>query len=1399
MKYKYNLGQAHAIDDFDEDSVWFYITMVSPLEELDSVIELEDIMPYVFWWENRGSENNGPDVDCYGLASSSKLNYEKGGWCHSLAHEGLLDEVWVEPLSNPPERHKPVVGEEHRWHAVSHTLGVDFSLKDNGGTLLTTDNSGNVYKGAFDPICAGTDEKWKIHNLTNAFGANQHEDPTADKYYFADKAHGDGQFQTKVTPIGLNDSIMESIKDRPMTWNLWNVVRHYVYIKYFKNRHKALGTDAAAWADVEKYTKKLVKGIYRTFKDNKGSRNTFYDVDKTATNYGEECQVHWTNSFIEVSTILERNAREHSASFVLFTGNIDKLDSDSSEVNNEAEDIKTRYRNDYGMSVNVTPEMAQASLSYKAILNSHNSFRVTTNEGVDADDADDGMRPRKELGGSESPYDERVAEDGSKGVTVFQGFKYGDLPTTYIIGDGVAYAQRQQDVAIAFKDIVDLDQLYPESEYYLNDTMRKWVRKIRGTVLNKQILPVYTSMEGMTQTVHELTVDDMKSITFQVVPSFYWKYEWSYNEFMIHRVGKLASPSKDIEMYDMLGNVWEWVRDDWSDHVSDLNGKVNPMVGGRDDSAEKKVIRGGSFDQLVRKVIASTREGLERDQSKSKNGTQSNVGFRPSLTFTAENEGGSFIPGQSPVDLFFLFDASASQDSQIKQMLKSAQKIVEMFSGSRDDADMCHVGSALFLGNNIRLMCSNQADTLEQHIFSEYERKVEHVQPGRQIGKSNPPTHYKYENIDNYCPWNWTKVPDDKRFKIYGRMKKNGIKSGREDWIQVSNSNSYDNLKKLLSATAVDGSASGLLNKFKNFKQNVWMSGTTDSPAGRDVETPEPEQEPSTNFRSAMKSVSIKNQNGEVKEMTLLAAKASEDETPVFRGDTGGNSGGSHYHPTCFVAGTKVLMSNGSFKNIEDVEIGDLVLSHDVESGKNEEAVVKRTMVHDVDEDIHSIGIESETLEVTAFHKFWIERNSTKDWIEAGKLVVGDRVMFSDGSWHTISSTGVERRATKVYNFEVSGNHNYYVGENSILVHNKGDSGNWTTVYHTVSYVNTTTYWSWSKKLAVHTGVPAWKEVVDASHKDEPDVIDIDDGLGHVTYYKIHFGEVSNPSDYDWYFFNDSIDTSRVRTETHGPWVNPFTNKFDFFTNDISKSGVSSYSWPFQYNPNAKFNSIDLKPEGNDLVQKQKTKFSGVLTNMWAGCEPVCAILSKLLKDGFFCSHPWNMGVGYTFRRNVPKLVFVFANEFDNTYTSRYDYYEGYIFRTPTVVPGISTNILTFYINDGIDNTYKDAIDPYCLKMLSTKDQSGSQVTSEFDHFMSSIGLGSYPSSGDIRTAIQALVVDSNLMAVDTYGYSKPNKASTTWKTGDEVTNNLAVNYSGVGGWMDLDTNTTPFAGMSVT
>lgn len=54
-------------------------------------------------------------------------------------------------------------------------------------------------------------------------------------------------------------------------------------------------------------------------------------MDDSSTHYGKQCYVPWTNSFAEISTLLERNAREHQASFVLFTGDI-RTDLISSET-----------------------------------------------------------------------------------------------------------------------------------------------------------------------------------------------------------------------------------------------------------------------------------------------------------------------------------------------------------------------------------------------------------------------------------------------------------------------------------------------------------------------------------------------------------------------------------------------------------------------------------------------------------------------------------------------------------------------------------------------------------------------------------------------------------------------------------------------------------------------------------------------------------------------------------------------------------------------------------------------------------------------------------------------------------------------------------------------------------
>ena len=44
------------------------------------------------------------------------------------------------------------------------------------------------------------------------------------------------------------------------------------------------------------------------------------------------------------------------------------------------------------------------------------------------------------------------------------------------------------------------------------------MREISQVTMNRQVIPVYTSMENMEKDVRDLTEEDMKSITFQIIP-----------------------------------------------------------------------------------------------------------------------------------------------------------------------------------------------------------------------------------------------------------------------------------------------------------------------------------------------------------------------------------------------------------------------------------------------------------------------------------------------------------------------------------------------------------------------------------------------------------------------------------------------------------------------------------------------------------------------------------------------------------------------------------------------------------------------------------------------------------------------------------------------------------------
>ena len=150
-----------------------------------------------------------------------------------------------------------------------------------------------------------------------------------------------------------------------------------------------------------------------------------------------------------------------------------------------------------------------------------------------------------------------------------------------------------------------------------------------------------------------------------------------------------------------------------------------------------------------------------------------------------------------------------------------------MFSGTGENKDICHVGSALFLGNNIKLMCSNQVDTLEQVVWSEFYTDSFDWAEGKESAGFVAPTYYSYADSSDNCPYELIRIPDEEY--VYGRRKRGGVVRGREDWIEVAvknaASNNYSNLSKVLVGKAVNGKSSGLSVKFNSWKNDRWMAG----------------------------------------------------------------------------------------------------------------------------------------------------------------------------------------------------------------------------------------------------------------------------------------------------------------------------------------------------------------------------------------------------------------------------------------------------------------------------------------------------------------------------------------------------------------------------------------------
>ena len=130
----------------------------------------------------------------------------------------------------------------------------------------------------------------------------------------------------------------------------------------------------------------------------------------------------------------------------------------------------------------------------------------------------------------------------------------------------------------------------------------------------------------------------------------------------------------------------------------------------------------------------------------------------------------------------------------------------------------------------------------------------------------------------------------------------------------------------------------------------------------------------------------------------------------------------------CFTKGTKVKTPLG-YATIESLKKGDLVKSYDTKVEVKVDSEVTETFLH---ENHDGYLVINGNIKTTSNHPFY----SNGDWVDAGELSVGDKILHVDGLEHTVESIENYDDTIDVYNIEVDGNHNYYA--ENYLVHNKG-------------------------------------------------------------------------------------------------------------------------------------------------------------------------------------------------------------------------------------------------------------------------------------------------------------------------------------------------------------------------
>lgn len=151
---------------------------------------------------------------------------------------------------------------------------------------------------------------------------------------------------------------------------------------------------------------------------------------------------------------------------------------------------------------------------------------------------------------------------------------------------------------------------------------------------------------------------------------------------------------------------------------------------------------------------------------------------------------------------------------------------------------------------------------------------------------------------------------------------------------------------------------------------------------------------------------------------TLVAVSAVAWNTAWVLGGGGGG---------CFLAGTRVSTRRKRDKPIQNIAIGEEVLSYNEIERRLEYNPITR--VFRTEQPMYFII--NDTIKVTARHRFWVNE---KEWRQVKDLKVGDFLLNNDLEPVAVEAIDVVEKKATVYNLTVNKAHTYFVHD--VLVHN---------------------------------------------------------------------------------------------------------------------------------------------------------------------------------------------------------------------------------------------------------------------------------------------------------------------------------------------------------------------------